>query len=139
MQHKSFSTVTKEVTIEQIWTVLTDINHWNEWDKDLEWTELKSEAKLNAAFLLKPKGGPKTKLTISQFDKPNVFADISHLPLAKIHTVHTLTETSEGLKIQVEIKITGLLTFLWSKVIGQKQIDGGLHQTQQLIEKAKSI
>jgi hypothetical protein len=73
MWQKSISTVTKEVTANQIWTVLTDINHWNEWDKDLEWTELKGEAKLNADFLLKPKSGPKTKLTISQFDKPNVF------------------------------------------------------------------
>ncbi len=139
MWHKSFSTVTKDVTKEQIWKVLTDINKWNEWDKDLEWTELKGEAKLNTNFFLKPKGGPKTKLTISQFDKPNVFADISHLPLAKMHTIHTFTQTSEGLKIQVDIKILGLLTFLWSKVIGQKQIDGGLHQTNQLIEKAKAI
>jgi hypothetical protein len=139
MWHKSFSTVTKEATTDQIWTVLTDINHWNEWDKDLEWTELKGEARLNAGFFLKPKGGPKTKLTISQFDKPNVFADISHLPLAKMHTIHTLTQTNEGVKIQVDIKISGILTFLWSKVIGQKQIDGGFQQTQQLIEKAKSI
>lgn len=139
MWHKSFSVVTKEVTKEQVWTVLTDINHWNEWDKDLEWTQLKGEPKLNADFLLKPKGGPKTKLTISQFDKPNAFADISHLPLAKMHTIHTLTQTSEGLKIQVDIKVTGFLTLLWSKVLAQKQIDGGQHQTQQLIEKAKSI
>lgn len=139
MWHKSFSTVTKEVTNEQIWKVLTDVNKWNEWDKDLEWTELKGEAKLNADFFLKPKGGPKTKLTISQFDKPNVFADISHLPLAKMHTIHTLTQTSEGLKIQVDIKVTGLLTFLWSKVIAQKQIEGGVNQTNQLIAKAKSI
>ena len=139
MWHKSFSTVTKEVTKDQIWTVLSDINHWNDWDKDLEWTELKGEAKPNAVFMLKPKGGPKTKLTISQFDKPNVFADISHLPLAKMHTIHTLSQTSDGIKIQVDIKISGFLTFLWSKVIGQKQIDGGLHQTQQLIERAKTI
>lgn len=139
MWHKSFSTVTTEVTKTQIWAVLTDINHWNTWDKDLEWTELKSEAKLHAVFWLKPKGGPKTKMTISQFDKPNVFADISHLPLAKMHTIHTLTETKDGLKIKVDIKISGALTFLWNKIIGQKQIDGGIHQTKQLIEKAKSI
>ena len=139
MWHKSFSTVTQDVTKDQIWTVLSDINHWNDWDKDLEWTELKGEAKPNAEFMLKPKGGPKTRLTISQFDKPNVFADISHLPLAKMHTIHTLSQTSDGVKIQVDIKISGFLTFLWSKVIGQKQIDGGLHQTQRLIERAKSI
>lgn len=137
MWHKSVSIVTSEVTQDQVWSVLTNINRWNEWDADIEWTSLKGEARLNADFVLKPKGGPKTKLTISQFDKPNVFADISHLPFAKMHTIHTLAQTSEGLNIRVDIKVTGLLTFLWSKVIAQKQIDGGISQMKYLIEKAK--
>ncbi len=137
MWQKSFSLTTKEVTKEKIWSVLTDINNWNTWDKDIEWTKLEGEAKLGANFFLKPKGGPKTKLTISIFDKPNVFADISHLPLAKMHTIHTFSDTPVGVKIEVTIKVIGLLTFLWSKVIAQKQIDGGLLQTNQLIEKAR--
>ncbi|MEO7049706.1 MAG: hypothetical protein ABI091_30665 [Ferruginibacter sp.] len=139
MWHKSFSTTTKEVTKEQIWIILTDINKWKEWDKDLEWAALEGEAKLNSIFFLKPKGGPKIKLTISQFDKANIFEDISHLPFAKMQTTHTLIQTNEGLKIQVDIKIFGLLTFLWSKIIGQKQIEGGLNQTNQLIKKAKEL
>lgn len=139
MWHKSFSTETTQVSKEQIWTVLTNINKWNEWDNEIEWTELKGEIKLNSDFYLKPKGGPKVRLSITQLDKPNVFADVSHLPLAKMHTIHTLTQTPSGVKIQMDIKISGLLTFLWSKLIGQKQIDGGLHQTQKLIEKAKTV
>ncbi|MEO6868470.1 MAG: SRPBCC family protein [Ginsengibacter sp.] len=139
MWQKSFSTVTTEVTQEQIWKVITDISKWSEWDKDIEFTEINGDAKLNACFFLKPKGGPKTKLTISQFDKPHVFADVAHLPLAKMQTIHSLTQSGESLKIQVDIKVTGLLTFLWSKVIAQKQIDGGISQTNQLIAKAKSI
>ena len=139
MWKKNYSTETKEVSREQIWTVLTAVDKWNEWDQDIEWTELKGESKLNAEFFLKPKGGPKTKLTIIQFDKPNVFADVAHLPLAKMQTIHTLTQNSKGIKINVEVMITGFLTFFWSKVIGQKQIDGGIQQTQKLIEKAKTI
>lgn len=88
MWSKSFSTKTKEVSRQQLWTVLTDINNWHQWDNDIEWTKLEGEPKLNADFYLKPKGGPKTRLTISKFDKPNVFADISHLPLAKMLIVH---------------------------------------------------
>jgi len=106
MWHKSFSTITKDVTKEH--------------------------------FLLKPKGGPKTKLTISEFDAPNVFADVAHLPLAKMHTIHTLSQMDKGIKIDVDIKIVGALTFLWSKVIGQKQIDGGPEQTEKLIKRAKN-
>lgn len=139
MWTKSFSTTTKEVTKVQIWKVLTDINNWNSWDNDIEWTKIDTEPKLNANFFLKPKGGPKTRLTISEFNKPNVFADVSHLPLAKMVTTHHLSDTPAGLKIEVTIQVTGLLSFLWSKVIAQKQIDGGLQQTEQLIEKAKTF
>ncbi len=138
MWHKSFSTITKDVTKEQIWEVLSDINRWKDWDEDIEWIELNGTAKLNADFLLKPKGGPKTKLTISEFDAPNVFADVAHLPLAKMHTIHTLSQMDKGIKIDVDIKIVGALTFLWSKVIGQKQIDGGPEQTEKLIKRAKN-
>ena len=139
MWHKSFTVVTKEITKEQFWNVITDVNRWSEWDADLEWTKLEGEPRLNANFTLKPKGGPKTKLTITRFDRPDVFADVAHLPLAKMHTIKTLTETQEGLNIRMDVKISGLLTILWSKVIGQGQIDGGPQQIGRLIEKAKTV
>ena len=136
---KSFSVTTNKASIEQIWEVLTNINQWNTWDNDIEWIKLDGEAKLGADFLLKPKGGPETKLTISTFNKPNNFSDIAHLPFAKMETIHNLSNTSEGVKIEVIIKVTGFLSFLWSRVIAQKQIDGGVQQTNLLIEKAKTL
>ena len=138
MWHKTFSAKTTEASQQQVWKVLTDISRWNEWDPDLEWTNISGEAKLNTSFFLKPKGGPKTRLTITRLDKPEVFAEVAHLPLAKMHTVHTLTETPKGLDIRVDIEITGILSFLWSRVIGQKQIDGGPDQTRRLILKSKN-
>ena len=139
MWHKTFSTETQEVTRLQLWSVITDVNKWHEWDKDLEWIELKGEVKAGAIFFLKPKGGPKTRLTVTAMDKPGVFSDVAHLPLAKMHTIHTFTQTDHGVSIRVDVKISGLLTFLWSKVIGQKQIEGGPQQTQQLIAKARTV
>ena len=139
MWHKTYSTETNEVSGLQVWTVLTNINKWGDWDDEIEWMELKGECKINAEFYLKPKGGPKTKLTVTQFEKPAIFADVAHLPLAKMHTIHTLKQSPTGLTIQVDIKITGLLAFLWSRVIGQKQIDGGEAQNRRLIAKAKTV
>ena len=139
MWHKTIAQNTREAGREQVWKVLTDVNHWQEWDPEIEWTELKGELRTGADFMLKPKGGPKTRLTVTQMERPGIFADIAHLPLAKMHTIHTLSETSEGLKIQMDIKISGLLSFLWSKVIGQGQIDGGPQQIERLIAKAKTL
>lgn len=139
MWQRSFSTETSEVTRQQVWTVLSDINNWKDWGDDLEWTQLEGPCKLNAKFLLKPKGGPLTKLSITKYDRPNVFADVAYLPLGKMHTTHTLTETSQGIKLQVDVLISGLLSFLWVKVIGQKQVQEGQSQLKALIQKAKSI
>lgn len=138
MWHKSLTIETNEATREQIWAVLTDINRWSDWHTELEWTKLDGEPRLNTDFYLKAKGGPKTRITISQFDKPTIYSDISHLPLAKMLFIHTLTDTPNGVQIKMEVKISGLLTFLWSKVIGQGQIDGGKVQIQKLIETAKT-
>ena len=52
MWQKSYSIETKEVSREQVWAVLTDINKWNEWDSEIEWTKLEGEVKLNADFFL---------------------------------------------------------------------------------------
>ncbi len=139
MWHKSFATETNEVSASQIWTVLTDINNWKEWDKDIEWTEINGAASIRKDFILKPKGGPKTKLTITQFEKPYVFEDVAYLPLAKMYTIHSISETSNGIKIRVDVKIFGILSFFWGLVIGQNQIKGGPQQTKNLIEKAKSV
>ena len=139
MWQKSFQNLAKNLTKIQIWGVLTDINHWKDWDKDIEWTKMDGEARLHADFILKPKGGPKTRLTIVQCDKPDVFADIAHLPLAKMQTLHRLTDTPEGVLIEVEVRVTGLLSFLWAKIIAEKQVQGGLAQTNQLIAKAMKI
>jgi len=139
MWHKSFTILTKEVNANQVWTVITDINRWNEWDDEIEFTKLVGEPKFGASFELKPKEGPITQLNISQFDKPSIFADIAHLPLAKMETIHTMSQTLEGLVIRVDIKIKGFLSLLWIRVIGNKQIESGPDQTKKLIERAKLI
>lgn len=137
MWSQSFTVSTTEVNAGQVWKVLADVSRWHEWDSEIEWTRIDGLPGLNQDFYLKPKGGPKTRITISGFEEPGFFADISHLLLGKMVTSHTLTQNGPELTIRVEIRITGLLTFLWKKVIGENQISGGPEQTRRLIEKAK--
>jgi xanthine/uracil permease len=42
------------------------------------------------------------------------------LPLCKIDLIHTITNTETGLLITHKIVMTGLMTFLFAKVIGSK-------------------
>lgn len=128
--------ITQKATINQLWNTLTDIQNWNTWDHDIAWTSIKGPVKQGAEFYLKPKDGPKTKLHVSEYTAPNVFSDVAHLPLAKMRTTHRFTQTEQGVKIDIEVEVTGLLSFVWSRIIAQNQIKGAEQQTQNLIEKA---
>lgn len=129
---------TKSASIEQLWATITDVKHWNVWDKDIEWTRVEEDVKMGTTFYLKPKDGPKTRLNVIEMDAPFCFADIAHLPLAKMKTRHVFTSVSEGVQIEIEVEVKGLLSFLWSKIIAQNQIKGAEAQTLHLIEYASS-
>jgi hypothetical protein len=73
---------------------------------------------------------------MNQFDR---FTDIAHLPLAKMFTTHVFRQKATELEVDVIIEVRGLLSFFWSKIIAQKQIDGGVAQMNLLFEKAKQI
>ena len=53
---------------------------------------------------------------------PNLkaFTDRSFLPLCKMDFIHSMTETNDGLEITHKVEMTGFMTFLFSKVIGNK-------------------
>jgi hypothetical protein len=128
--------ITQKATIDQLWNTLTDIQNWNTWDHDIAWTSIEGPVKQGAEFYLKPKDGPKTKLHISEYTAPNVFSDVAYLPLAKMRTTHRFTQTEMGIEINIEVEVSGFLSFLWSRIIAQNQIKGAEQQTQNLIDKA---
>lgn len=137
MWQRTFTTTTKETTAEALWDVLADVNNWKSWGPDLEWTRLNGPAATGKDFLLKPKGGPKTRITIVQCDRPSAFSDLSHLPLCKMRFVHTFVDTPEGVRIEMDLRMSGPLTFLWKKVIGAKQADEFPQHVRALIDAAK--
>lgn len=137
MWHKTIQMEYAGITCEAVWAVLTDVANWHAWDPDIEFTEVDKPVGPNVDFYLKPKGGPKTRLTINRWEPPFCFGDVSHLPLGKMHTMHRLIPIETGIRVEMDIRVTGILAFLWSRVIAQKQIDSGPDQTARLIEKAR--
>lgn len=105
-------------TKEQIWKLWADIPNWNVWDNEVEYSELSGDFKKGTKGLLKPTGGPKSKFIISECDYLQTFVSRSFLPLGKIDFIHTITEINDALLVTHRIEITGLFTFLFSKVIG---------------------
>ncbi len=63
--------ITTDVTPVALYRAIADINNWSKWDSGLEYTHLEGPAKPGAPFVLKPRGGPKVKMTIDEL-RPHV-------------------------------------------------------------------
>ncbi len=127
------------VTINELWEAHADIKNWFKWQDDIEWTKVSGEIKKGTTFILKPKGAFKVKLEIITFNKPTEFTDVSYLPLAKMYTTTKMKEIKNGVEITLEIKMKGLLTFLWKNVIAKDIIRGHQEQNKQMVTYIKSL
>lgn len=117
MIQKTFSTITTEITKEQIWKLMSNINDWKTFDETVEYSELQGEFKAGSSFILKPKGGPKVKINLMDVQPPRYFKDKTTFPLAEMYGEHWYEDTQQGLKITVRMTMTGLLSALWNKLV----------------------
>jgi hypothetical protein len=117
MISKSYSTTTNEVSKEQLWKVMSNINDWKKWDDTVEFSELQGDFKTSSTFILKPKGGPMVKIKLMEVKPFTYFKDCTSFPLAKMYGEHWYEETPQGVKITITMTITGILAFLWYKIV----------------------
>lgn len=137
MWEKSYSTTVQNLEPEQIWKIWSDISVRHLWDDDAEWAKIEGAFEQGAVFYMKIKDGPKLKMHISECD-PNVkFTDTYYFPLARLDGIHQMEKTADGLKITTTIRMTGLLRWLWRKLVAEKIVATLPHQTNLLIQFAQ--
>ena len=139
MWTKSFSTVTKAVTKEQIWRLVSDVNNWHTWDEGIEFARMQGKFELGNHFLLRPKGGPNVNIQLVEVVENQRFMDCTKFPLAKMYGDHVFEETPEGLRITTTMSMKGLLGFLWVKLVAQKIVDGLPTDTEAQIKAAARL
>jgi len=110
-------------TINELWDAHADVANWAKWHPDMEFTIIDGPAQVGTIFYIKPGSGPKTKLKVTRYEKPYVWTDVAFLPLAKMHTTTYMKEVEGGVEVRLEIKMKGIMTFLWKKIIGQRQLN----------------
>jgi hypothetical protein len=136
---------TKKVTIktkasqEQIWNLWADVENWNKWDKEVEYSELNGKFEVGTFGMIKPTKGPKSKFELISVEKLKGFTSRSFLPLTKMDFIHIMEEKNGELYITHGVEIKGLLTFLFSKVIGEKLVNELPKSMENLSKMAKMI
>lgn len=109
---------------ENIWRLWSDVENWHKWDNEILWCKLDSAWHEGATYTLKPKAGPQAKATVEHLEYLKSFSDVTRLPLAELRFVHTMTDTPHGTRLTHRIEISGVLSFLFAKVIGEKTLEG---------------
>lgn len=106
----------------EIWKLWTDVESWNKWDKEVEFSKLNGKFEQGMYGILKPRKGPKSKFILMSVKEEEEFTTRSFLPLAKMDFIHQIDEQNGELYITHGVRISGFLSFLFSKIIGEKII-----------------
>ena len=127
---------------EQVWKLWADVANWNTWDSTVESSKLHGDFSIGAKGVVKPVGGPKYKFEIIDCKPLKTFTNRSYLPLCKADFILILDETQDGLLITYRVEMTGLLTFFFSKIIGQimaKGLPKGIEDLVANVEKSNGV
>ncbi len=130
-------TIETNATKEQVWKLWTNVENWNNWDNQVEFSKLNGDFEKGTYGILKPIKSPKSKFQLILVDDLRAFTTRSCLPLTKLDFTHGLNEKDGKLYITHGVKITGVLTFLFSKVIGEKIIKELPHAMEKLSKMAE--
>lgn len=139
MWSKSHSVVTKEATKEQMWKLFAEVNNWHKWDTGIDYAKMEGKFEKGNHFELKPKGGPSVQIHLVETIENRKFVDFTKFPLAKMYGEHTFEETANGLKITTTMKVEGLLSFLWVKLVAKNIADGLEKEMPEQIKYASKL
>jgi hypothetical protein len=116
-----------------LFSAISAVEHWPEWDAELEWTKAQGAIRTGSAFTLKPAGGPKVAMEVVAAEAPRRFADVAHLPLAKLFTEHLFEERDGATRVAITIRVSGPLGFFWDRIVARKQAEGAAEQTRAFL------
>lgn len=135
---KSYEIEVSGLKPEQVWAVWTDINHWHEWDSDIDYARTDEPFQKGCRFVLKPKGGPKVRLEIVECKVLESYTDLTRFPLAHMYGHHEMKVLESGnLHLKTTMRLRGPLTFLWRKLVAQNIVNALPQDTANLIRIAK--
>lgn len=125
-----------DVSREDVFALWADVNHWHEWDRDIEYARLAGPFRAGANFELKPRGGPRVRLTFVRVEPPAGYTDLLRFPFARMYGIHDVEELPGGITLRITIRLEGPLAWLWRRLVAQKIADEAPAQMDALARKA---
>jgi hypothetical protein len=139
MWSKAYSKTVSGLKLADLWAIWADVNNWHEWQGDIEYAELTGEFVAGNKFILKPKASPKVVIRLIEVLPYTKFVDLTRFPLAKMYGIHEFIQNGDEIEIKTTIKVTGLFSYVWRKLVAEKVANGEEEQTNNLITRAKKL
>lgn len=118
--------VTKEIsgiTPEGIFALWADVNNWDKFNNGIEWAKLEGDFAVGNHFVMGLKNKKSVKIKIHEVVKNKKFVDLTVFPLAKMYGEHEIVEKEGRTFLTHAIKIDGLLSPLWRKLVANRVAD----------------
>lgn len=139
MWSKTYSKTVRGIKAEEVWHVWSDINQWHVWQDDIEYAKLDGQFEAGSEFTLKPKNAAAVTIKLIKVETNKCFIDLTCFPLAKMYGEHEFISRDDELEIKTTIRVTGLLAFLWRKLVAEKIAADEAMQTELLIKRVAEL
>lgn len=140
MWYKTYSKKISNIKIAEIWSVWADVNQWGIWQDDLDYAKLSGKFAAGSKFTLKPKGVPEVTIELIKVEENKCFIDLTRFPFAKMYGEHQFIQINDNeVEIRTTVRVTGLLGFIWRKIVAQKIVDDEPKQIQNLIDRVLEL
>lgn len=126
------------VSADAIWALWADINNWPSWHGDLDYCKLSGDFKVGNYFMLKPKGAPAVKIELTEINEKQHFTDCTKFLGARMYDTHTMTLKEGGVLLSNKVVVTGLLKWLWVKLVAKNVADSVPNEMDALVNLART-
>jgi len=123
-----------KIKTELVWKAWADVNNWPRWDTELAYCDLTTPFQASSQFLLKPKNGPKVKITLAEVVPNKRFTATCRFLGATMTHVHELNGDNEKLEIKHIISLAGPFSFIWNYLVVKHIVKAVPVQTDNMIE-----
>lgn len=123
---------------EVIWELWSKIETWPIWDNGIVDGKVKGDFVTGTKGWLKPKGGPKVNFDLIEVRENKCFHNRLYLPFTQLDFIHTLEYEQKYTIVTHQVEMKGILTFLFSKIMGATIKTETRHAVEKLVKIAES-
>ena len=110
MWTRSYSIIVKDVSLEVLWTVWSDVNQWHTWKNNIQFAKIEGAFETGNSFVFKPKSGLRLVVGLPEVNPNKNFITATLFFGATMCDNHELIERADGIEVKITINMDGILS-----------------------------